>query len=71
MEDEEKSGPQISSSDCIFLFPLDCAFGVPELFIFAVRRITGPQLPYRQVSVHPIHALHPIHIHNRTHTLPL
>jgi len=76
MEDEEKSGPQISLRDFVSVFPLCCAFGVPELFIFAVRRLAGPQLPHGQLSVHmdalhPIPALHPIHTHNQRHTLPL
>jgi hypothetical protein len=34
MEDEEKSGLQISLGDFVSLFPLRCAFGIPSLFFF-------------------------------------
>jgi hypothetical protein len=38
--------------DLVLLFPLCCAFGVPVLFCFGVRRFVGPQFPHRQLSAH-------------------
>jgi hypothetical protein len=40
---EPKSGQQISSRDFVSLLPLCCAFGIPEVFIFAVSP-AGPQI---------------------------
>jgi hypothetical protein len=79
MEDEEKSDLQISSGDFVSLLPLCCAFGIPELFTFAIRRLAGPQVPSspnfcpygRPAALHPINALHPIQAHHQTCTLPL
>ena len=50
MEDEKKSGLPISSGDLVSLLPLCCAFGVPEFFLGAVRRLPGPQFPHRLLS---------------------
>jgi hypothetical protein len=52
MEDEKKSGLQISLGDFVSLFPLRCAFGIPEVFFFAVRRRPGPQFPHRRLPAH-------------------
>jgi hypothetical protein len=49
MEDENKSGLEISLGDLVSLFPLCCTFGVPELFFWGIRRLAGPQVPDRQV----------------------
>jgi hypothetical protein len=47
MEDEGKSGLQTSFGDAVFLIPLCCAFGIPELFFVcsSIRRSTAPSSP--------------------------
>jgi hypothetical protein len=74
MEDEEKSGLQISLSDLVYFFPLRCAFGVPVLFfsVFVGSSVHSSLIANFLPKWTPYatyHALHHIYAHDQTHTL--